>query len=81
MAITVGSNDFVRIGRVVHKAICQRYDNEHDAVAVHDIGCIDIIATAQTQPDRSAVSRRGPVDIPLLRGREDTSRVPNATAR
>jgi glyceraldehyde-3-phosphate dehydrogenase/erythrose-4-phosphate dehydrogenase len=38
MAIKVGINGFGRIGRLVYKAIRERYDKEFDVVAVNDIG-------------------------------------------
>jgi glyceraldehyde 3-phosphate dehydrogenase len=44
MAIKVGINGFGRIGRLVYRAIRQRYDKELDVVAVNDIGRIEIMA-------------------------------------
>jgi glyceraldehyde 3-phosphate dehydrogenase len=44
MAIKVGINGFGRIGRLVYKAIRERYDREFDVVAVNDIGRIEIMA-------------------------------------
>jgi glyceraldehyde-3-phosphate dehydrogenase/erythrose-4-phosphate dehydrogenase len=44
MAIKVGINGFGRIGRLVYKAIRERYNNEFDVVAVNDIGRIEIMA-------------------------------------
>jgi glyceraldehyde 3-phosphate dehydrogenase len=44
MAIKVGINGFGRIGRLVYKAIRERYDRELDVVAVNDIGRIEIMA-------------------------------------
>jgi glyceraldehyde 3-phosphate dehydrogenase len=44
MAIKVGINGFGRIGRLVYKAIRERYDKEFDVVAVNDIGRIEIMA-------------------------------------
>jgi glyceraldehyde 3-phosphate dehydrogenase len=44
MAIKVGINGFGRIGRLVYKAIRERYDKEIDVVAVNDIGRIEIMA-------------------------------------
>jgi hypothetical protein len=38
MVANVGLNDLVRMGQVVQKATCKRYDYEPDLVAVHDIG-------------------------------------------
>jgi glyceraldehyde 3-phosphate dehydrogenase len=44
MAIRIGINGFGRIGRLVYKAIRERYDQEIDVVAVNDIGRIEIMA-------------------------------------
>jgi glyceraldehyde 3-phosphate dehydrogenase len=44
MAIKVGINGFGRIGRLVYKAIRERYNKELDVVAVNDIGRIEIMA-------------------------------------
>jgi glyceraldehyde 3-phosphate dehydrogenase len=43
MAIRVGINGFGRIGRLVYRAIRERYDKEIDVVAVNDIGRINIM--------------------------------------
>jgi glyceraldehyde 3-phosphate dehydrogenase len=43
MAIKVGINGFGRIGRLVYKAIRERYDRVFDVVAVNDIGRIEIM--------------------------------------
>ena len=43
MAIKVGINGFGRIGRLVYRAIRERYDEEMDVVAVNDIGRINIM--------------------------------------
>jgi glyceraldehyde 3-phosphate dehydrogenase len=44
MATKVGINGFGRIGRLVYKAIRERYDKEIDVVAVNDVGRIEIMA-------------------------------------
>jgi glyceraldehyde 3-phosphate dehydrogenase len=44
MAIKIGINGFGRIGRLVYKAIRERYNKEFDVVAVNDIGRIEIMA-------------------------------------
>jgi glyceraldehyde 3-phosphate dehydrogenase len=44
MAIRIGINGFGRIGRLVYKAIRERYDKDIDVVAVNDIGRIEIMA-------------------------------------
>jgi glyceraldehyde 3-phosphate dehydrogenase len=44
MAIKIGINGFGRIGRLVYRAIRERYDREIDVVAVNDIGRIEIMA-------------------------------------
>jgi glyceraldehyde 3-phosphate dehydrogenase len=43
MSIKVGINGFGRIGRLVYRAIRQRYDRDLDVVAVNDIGRIPIM--------------------------------------
>jgi glyceraldehyde 3-phosphate dehydrogenase (phosphorylating) len=43
MAIRIGINGFGRIGRLVYKAIRERYDKDIDVVAVNDIGRINIM--------------------------------------
>jgi glyceraldehyde 3-phosphate dehydrogenase len=43
MAIKVGINGFGRIGRLVYKAIRERYDSQLDVIAVNDIGRIEIM--------------------------------------
>jgi glyceraldehyde 3-phosphate dehydrogenase (phosphorylating) len=43
MAIRIGINGFGRIGRLVYKAIRERYDQEIDVIAVNDIGRIKIM--------------------------------------
>jgi glyceraldehyde 3-phosphate dehydrogenase len=43
MAIKVGINGFGRIGRLVYRAIRERYDKEIDVVVVNDIGRIEIM--------------------------------------
>jgi glyceraldehyde 3-phosphate dehydrogenase len=40
MAVRIGINGFGRIGRLVYRAIRERYDREIDVVAVNDIGRI-----------------------------------------
>src|SRR5262245_56250316 len=44
MVTRVGINGFGRIGRLVYKAIRERYDKEIDVVAVNDVGRIEIMA-------------------------------------
>jgi glyceraldehyde 3-phosphate dehydrogenase len=44
MAIRVGINGFGRIGRLVYKAIREKYDKDLDVVAVNDIGRVEIMA-------------------------------------
>jgi glyceraldehyde 3-phosphate dehydrogenase len=44
MAVRIGINGFGRIGRLVYKAIRERYAEEIDVVAVNDIGRIEIMA-------------------------------------
>src|SRR5947209_5532338 len=44
MVTKVGINGFGRIGRLVYKAIRERYDKEIDVVAVNDVGRIEIMA-------------------------------------
>jgi glyceraldehyde 3-phosphate dehydrogenase len=44
MAMKIGINGFGRIGRLVYKAIRERYDQEFDVVAVNDVGNIEIMA-------------------------------------
>lgn len=44
MAVKVGINGFGRIGRLVYRAIRERYDTELDVVAVNDIGRIEVMA-------------------------------------
>ena len=44
MAIKIGINGFGRIGRLVYKAIRERYDDQLDVVAVNDVGRIKIMA-------------------------------------
>src|SRR6516164_8942601 len=44
MAIKVGINGFGRIGRLVYRAIRERYDRDLDVVAINDIGRIEIMA-------------------------------------
>jgi glyceraldehyde 3-phosphate dehydrogenase len=43
MAVRIGINGFGRIGRLVYRAIRERYDREMDVVAVNDIGRIKIM--------------------------------------
>jgi glyceraldehyde 3-phosphate dehydrogenase len=43
MAVRIGINGFGRIGRLVYRAIRERYDKEIDVVAVNDIGRIKIM--------------------------------------
>jgi glyceraldehyde 3-phosphate dehydrogenase len=43
MTVRIGINGFGRIGRLVYKAIRERYDKEIDVVAVNDIGRIKIM--------------------------------------
>src|SRR6516164_3877146 len=43
MAIKVGINGFGRIGRLVYRAIRERYDRDLDVVAVNDVGRIAIM--------------------------------------
>jgi glyceraldehyde 3-phosphate dehydrogenase len=43
MAVRIGINGFGRIGRLVYRAIRQRYDKDIDVVAVNDIGRIPIM--------------------------------------
>jgi glyceraldehyde 3-phosphate dehydrogenase len=43
MTVRIGINGFGRIGRLVYRAIRERYDKEIDVVAVNDIGRINIM--------------------------------------
>ena len=43
MDIRIGINGFGRIGRLVYRAIRERYDKEIDVVAVNDVGRINIM--------------------------------------